>query len=64
MEQTAFVKGRQILDGPLMVNELIQWYKKRKKKMMILKIDFEKAYDSLSWDFLDRIMEIMAFPLA
>ncbi|KAL4583477.1 hypothetical protein LXL04_008050 [Taraxacum kok-saghyz] len=24
-EQTAFVKGRQILDGPLMVNELVNW---------------------------------------
>ncbi|KAL4559868.1 hypothetical protein LXL04_032014 [Taraxacum kok-saghyz] len=61
MEQTTFIKGRQILDGPLMVNELVQWFKKRKKKMMLLKIDFEKAYDSLSWEFLDRVMGVMAF---
>ena len=61
-EKSAFIKDRQILDGPLMVNELVQWFKKRKKKLMILKIDFEKVYDSLSWEFLDQIMGVMGFP--
>lgn len=31
-EQFAFVKGRQILDGPFLVNEIIDWYKKKKRK--------------------------------
>ena len=44
-EQSAFISGRQILDGPLMLNEVIDWYKKRHKKMLIFKVDFEKAYD-------------------
>ena len=51
-----------ILDGPMMVNELVHWFKKKKKKMMLLKIDFEKAYDSLSWEFLDQVMGFMGFP--
>lgn len=29
--------------------------------MMLLKEDFEKAYDSLSWDYLLEIMLIMGF---
>ena len=29
---------------------------------MVLKIDFEKAYDSLSWDYLDQVMRRMNFP--
>nr|KAJ0196886.1 hypothetical protein LSAT_V11C700362410 [Lactuca sativa] len=37
LEQSAFLKGRQILDGPLIVNELTRWFTKRKKKLMILK---------------------------
>nr|GEZ50091.1 RNA-directed DNA polymerase, eukaryota, reverse transcriptase zinc-binding domain protein [Tanacetum cinerariifolium] len=45
-EQTAFIKGRQILDGPLILSELIEWYKKRKKKMLLFKVDFEKAFDT------------------
>ncbi|GKB05296.1 RNA-directed DNA polymerase, eukaryota, reverse transcriptase zinc-binding domain protein [Tanacetum coccineum] len=28
---------------------------------MIFKVDFEKAFDSVSWDFLDRIMGFMGF---
>nr|GEY28825.1 RNA-directed DNA polymerase, eukaryota [Tanacetum cinerariifolium] len=36
MEQSAFIKQRQILDGPLMVNEVIQWCKRKKSKLMVL----------------------------
>ncbi|GJY32757.1 RNA-directed DNA polymerase, eukaryota, reverse transcriptase zinc-binding domain protein [Tanacetum coccineum] len=46
--QSAFVKDRQILDGPLILNELVQWCKKAKQQSMFFKVDFEKAYDSVS----------------
>ncbi|GKB80311.1 RNA-directed DNA polymerase, eukaryota, reverse transcriptase zinc-binding domain protein [Tanacetum coccineum] len=61
LEQSAFIKGRQITDGALMVNEIVTWAKKYKKKMMMFKVDFEKAYDSLSWDYLDCMFEYMGF---
>ena len=50
--QTAFVQGRQILDGALIVNEVVHWAKK-KKKIMILKLNFHKAYDLVRWTFVD-----------
>ncbi|GJU77776.1 putative RNA-directed DNA polymerase, eukaryota, reverse transcriptase zinc-binding domain protein [Tanacetum coccineum] len=43
-EQSAFISGRQILDDPLILSEIVDWYKKRKKKLMLFKIDFEKAF--------------------
>nr|GFB53481.1 putative RNA-directed DNA polymerase, eukaryota, reverse transcriptase zinc-binding domain protein [Tanacetum cinerariifolium] len=50
-----------ILNGPLMVNEVIQWCKRKKSKLMVFKIDFEKAFDTVSWDFLFRVMHFLGF---
>jgi hypothetical protein len=60
--QSAFVKGRHILDGPLIVSEILSWARKRKVKTMLFKIDFEKAYDSVNWKFLAKAMSYMGFP--
>ncbi|GJU51355.1 putative RNA-directed DNA polymerase, eukaryota, reverse transcriptase zinc-binding domain protein [Tanacetum coccineum] len=62
-EQTSFIAGRQILDGPLILSEVIDWYKKRKKKMLIFKVDFEKAFDSVSWRYLDFMLCNLGFGL-
>ncbi|GKD73877.1 RNA-directed DNA polymerase, eukaryota, partial [Tanacetum coccineum] len=59
--QTTFIKGRQIIDGPLMVDEIISWAKVYKKKLFMLKADFEKAFDTWFWSFLDSIMAQMGF---
>nr|GEW35765.1 hypothetical protein [Tanacetum cinerariifolium] len=60
-EQSAFLKGRNILDGPLILNECMAWYRKRKKALMAFKVDFEKAFNSLSWKYLDEIMGKFGF---
>lgn len=59
--QTTFVEGRNILDGPIIINEVYSWAKKEKRKMFFLKIDFDKAFDSVNWGYLDSIMEQMGF---
>nr|GEY03077.1 cysteine-rich receptor-like protein kinase [Tanacetum cinerariifolium] len=38
-EQSAFIKGRNILNGLLISNEVIDWYLKCKKELMIFKVD-------------------------
>nr|GEX05253.1 RNA-directed DNA polymerase, eukaryota, reverse transcriptase zinc-binding domain protein [Tanacetum cinerariifolium] len=59
--QSAFVTDRQILDGPFILNEIVHWCKNKKKQSMIFKVDFEKAYDSVRWDFIDDILRRFGF---
>ncbi|XP_045797575.1 uncharacterized protein LOC123891718 [Trifolium pratense] len=60
--QTAFVKNRQILDGILIANEVVDEARKSKKDLLLFKVDFEKAYDSVDWGYLDAVMGRMSFP--
>jgi hypothetical protein len=61
--QTAFVKDRQILDGILIANEVVDEARKTMKELMLFKVDFEKAYDSVDWGYLDAVMRKMGFPV-
>ncbi|GAU51940.1 hypothetical protein TSUD_417220, partial [Trifolium subterraneum] len=61
--QTAFVKDRPILDGVLIANEVVDDARKSKKELLFFKVDFEKAYDSVDWGYLDDVMGRMSFPV-
>ena len=60
--QSAFIKGRQILNGILVANEVIDEAHKHKREMILFKVDFEKAYDSIDLGYLDEVMLKMGFP--
>ena len=59
--QSAYIEGRNILDGPLIVNEISSWAKKVNKKVLLFKVDFDKAFDSINWSYLDSIQMQMGF---
>ncbi|MCI82651.1 RNA-directed DNA polymerase (Reverse transcriptase), partial [Trifolium medium] len=61
--QTAFVKDMQILDDILIANEVVDDARKSKKELMLFKVDFKKAYDSVDWSYLDDVMGKMSFPV-
>lgn len=48
--QTWFRKGRNIVDGIVITQEVIYQVKKEKIKGFLLKLDFEKAYERVNWD--------------
>jgi hypothetical protein len=60
--QSVFVKDRQILDGILVANEVVDEARKLKKELLLFKVDFKKAFDSVDWGYLDDVMGKMAFP--
>ena len=59
--QGAFVANRQILDVVLMANEVVEKCRVTGKKGVVFKIDFEKAYDHVEWEFLDFVLERKGF---
>lgn len=60
-KQNAFIKNRSILDGVVVVNEVLDLAKREGVGYLILKDDYEKAYDCVSWDFLRNVMKKMGF---
>ncbi|GKV46217.1 hypothetical protein SLEP1_g53216 [Rubroshorea leprosula] len=60
-QQMAFIGGRQLVDGVVIANEVIDEAKRKKKKSFLFKVDFEKAYDNVCWDFIDYMMRRMGF---
>ncbi|CAK8537008.1 unnamed protein product [Lathyrus sativus] len=59
--QSAFVPGRLMLDGVLVANEVMDYARKERKGCVLFKVDFEKAYDNVSWNFLRSMLTKMGF---
>ena len=55
--QTAFMKGRNIMSGIMCLHET----KRRKESGIILKLDFEKAYNKVNWKLLFDCLEKRGF---
>ncbi|KAK3227605.1 hypothetical protein Dsin_007467 [Dipteronia sinensis] len=54
-------KNRQITDSFVIAEEIIHKWKNETEGGLLLKLDFEKAYDSVDHNFLDFMMEGMGF---
>lgn len=61
--QTAFVKGRLLLENTLLASEIIQGcHRKRGPKRITLKVDITKAFDTLRWKFLFKCLRSLHLP--
>lgn len=60
-EQSAFLKGRCILDNIATAEELIFSIHRRKLPGHILKVDFSKAFDLVDWEFLFDLLKARGF---
>lgn len=56
-----FHRRKTNLDPVLVANELVEDYRAKKKKGSLLKIDLEKAFDQVDWDFLEKTMRSKKF---
>ncbi|RVW81060.1 Transposon TX1 uncharacterized 149 kDa protein [Vitis vinifera] len=59
--QQAFVHGRQILNAVLIANEALDSRLKDNAPGLLLKLDIEKTFDHVNWNFLIDVMSRMGF---
>ena len=65
LAQATFVPGGSINDNVLLAHEVIHNITHRKtgkKGRMTVKIDMQKAYDRISWNFLRQVLSTYGFP--
>jgi hypothetical protein len=57
-EHSAFLHGRYILESVVIAHELVHYIHKSKEPRVIIKLDYEKAYDRVNTEFLIEIWSL------
>ena len=60
-DQTGFISKRFIGDNIRLIYDLIAYLEKNKKPGLLLNVDFEKAFDSLDWNFMQKVFKAFGF---
>lgn len=59
--QHAFMDGRQILYAALIANEVVDEIINKKRDGVICKLDMQKVYDRVNWNFVDFMLNKLGF---
>ncbi|XP_074305567.1 uncharacterized protein LOC141640785 [Silene latifolia] len=61
--QGAFIRGRSIIENVLIFQDLVKLYnRKAASPRCMFKIDLQKAYDTVEWDFVEQLLHGLQFP--
>lgn len=61
--QSAFVKGRLLMENVLLASELVKdYHKDTVSSRCVMKIDISKAFDSVQWMFVLKCLSTLGFP--
>ena len=60
-EQTGFIPGRYIGENIRLIYDLLQYTEENQIPGLLLFIDFEKAFDSVSWKFIQKVLKFFNF---
>ena len=59
--QAGFIKGRFIGETTRIIYDVLDYCKTNNIPGLLLTIDFEKAFDTIDWDFIDKTLQSFNF---
>ena len=59
--QTGFVAGRFIGENSRLIYDILNYNEKQNIPGLLMLIDFERAFDSVSWEFLYEMLQLLGF---
>ena len=60
-DQTGFMSGRYIGDNLRLIYDVIAYSKGKNLPGLLLNVDFEKAFDTVDWKFLFKVLKAFGF---
>ena len=60
-DQTGFMKGRYIGENIRLINDVMEYTMSEKKGGILVSLDFEKAFDTLEWQFIMKVLDLFNF---
>ena len=60
-DQTGFLKGRSIAENISLINNVISYTESKNIPGLLLFVDFEKAFDTIEWAFIERTFHHFGF---
>ncbi|XP_018473790.2 uncharacterized protein LOC108845015 [Raphanus sativus] len=63
LNQSAFIKGRLLLENVLLASELVNGYHKTtNSNRATIKLDISKVFDTVKWSFITAVLRAMSLP--
>ena len=59
--QTAFIPGRNILEGVVILQEVMHEVRSSMSSGVFIKLDFEKTFGKVKWEFLEEVLYMKGF---
>ena len=60
-DQTGFIKGRYIGEDVKLIMDSVEYANRKEIREMLMQCDFLKAYDSVSWEYLNEVIRAYGF---
>ena len=59
--QNGFISGRHMSENTRLIYDILSYTEKYKIPGLLMSVDFEKAFDSVSWDFMYATLDYFGF---